>query len=228
MAFTPFPLLCSILSCSLSLCWKLRPTPRPQRMQRSGRVPCQPSPVRQLGSVRGQRSTSNTVGHYHTRTPSSSLFLPSPSVPVSPFPLSLCVSLSLPCFNPEGSGTFLHWLQALDSDVANNQDVKEVFKDVTASMQCAMVESATNREWMRLVGRDHDVYWWTTKVVLNLCGMHHKIRSCRINGPFNAVCGAEEGGHSCRRALQTRCPFSFDFIGLLSEGCHKCPCAAQI
>eukprot|EP01012_Entosiphon_sulcatum_P009332 TRINITY_DN1521_c0_g2_i1.p1 TRINITY_DN1521_c0_g2~~TRINITY_DN1521_c0_g2_i1.p1 ORF type:complete len:4962 (-),score=1074.52 TRINITY_DN1521_c0_g2_i1:73-14958(-) len=54
-------------------------------------------------------------------------------------------------------------LQALDSEMANNEDVKAVFQDVTDSMQCAVVESAQNRQWVRLVGRDHDIHWWTTK-----------------------------------------------------------------
>uniref|UniRef100_A0A7S1J653 ubiquitinyl hydrolase 1 n=1 Tax=Eutreptiella gymnastica TaxID=73025 RepID=A0A7S1J653_9EUGL len=53
-------------------------------------------------------------------------------------------------------------LKALPSDVATNCDVKTVFQDATASMQGAVVESCTNREWIRLMGRDHDVHWWHT------------------------------------------------------------------
>ena len=54
-------------------------------------------------------------------------------------------------------------LKALDSGIASNGDMNRIFPEDVSSMQCAVVQSTTNREWVRLVGRDHDVHWWHTR-----------------------------------------------------------------
>jgi hypothetical protein len=61
-------------------------------------------------------------------------------------------------------------LQAIPADIAQNQDVFDVFghlfgnnKNLLCTMQCATVEDATNRLWIRLVGQDHDVQFWRTQ-----------------------------------------------------------------
>lgn len=58
-------------------------------------------------------------------------------------------------------------LRALPSEIANSDDVFQVFghlfadnKNLLITMQCAVVEDATNRMWVRLVGQDHDVQFW--------------------------------------------------------------------
>eukprot|EP00760_Papus_ankaliazontas_P009215 PhM_4_TR13981/c0_g1_i1/m.81553 len=61
-------------------------------------------------------------------------------------------------------------LTALPSSIANDSDVFNVFataiggkKALLQSMQCAVVEEADNRSWVRLVGQDHDVQWWKSR-----------------------------------------------------------------
>ena len=51
-------------------------------------------------------------------------------------------------------------LKALDTAIASNEDVIEVFG--AASMQAATLQSAEHREWVRLVGRNCDLQWWKT------------------------------------------------------------------
>eukprot|EP01083_Nonionella_stella_P030773 84290_1 len=51
-------------------------------------------------------------------------------------------------------------LKALDRHIAQHPDCVEVFG--IQSMQCAVIESAKNREWVRLVGRHHDIAFWKT------------------------------------------------------------------
>jgi hypothetical protein len=51
-------------------------------------------------------------------------------------------------------------LKALDRAIANNEDVVEVFGQ--HSMQAATIQSTEHREWMRLIGRDHDLQFWRT------------------------------------------------------------------
>eukprot|EP01012_Entosiphon_sulcatum_P007139 TRINITY_DN13559_c0_g1_i1.p1 TRINITY_DN13559_c0_g1~~TRINITY_DN13559_c0_g1_i1.p1 ORF type:complete len:4669 (-),score=764.85 TRINITY_DN13559_c0_g1_i1:3029-17035(-) len=59
-------------------------------------------------------------------------------------------------------------LKALDSVIAGDQDVVTVFSHAArggglGTMQCATVENAMHREWIRLVGQDHDVQFWKTE-----------------------------------------------------------------
>jgi hypothetical protein len=51
-------------------------------------------------------------------------------------------------------------LRALDRTIANNPDVRLIFG--AQSMQCATVQSAEHREWVRLIGRHHDLHYWKT------------------------------------------------------------------
>ena len=51
-------------------------------------------------------------------------------------------------------------LKALDTAIASNEDVLEVFG--ASSMQAATLQSAEHREWVRLVGRSCDLQYWKT------------------------------------------------------------------
>lgn len=51
-------------------------------------------------------------------------------------------------------------LKALDRAIANDEDVVEVFGK--HSMQAATIQSTEHREWVRLIGRDHDLQFWRT------------------------------------------------------------------
>jgi len=51
-------------------------------------------------------------------------------------------------------------LKALDNVIARNPDVVEIFG--TKSMQAATIQNAENRQWVRLVGRQHDIEFWRT------------------------------------------------------------------
>lgn len=51
-------------------------------------------------------------------------------------------------------------LKALDRAIAGNEDVVEVFGK--HSMQAATIQSTEHREWVRLIGRDHDLQFWRT------------------------------------------------------------------
>lgn len=50
-----------------------------------------------------------------------------------------------------------------DSNIASDADVLQIFPEEANSMQCAVVQSAENRMWVRLVGRSHDIQWWHTE-----------------------------------------------------------------
>jgi thiol-disulfide isomerase/thioredoxin len=52
-------------------------------------------------------------------------------------------------------------LRALDDHVQADYDVQTVFR-TKISMQCAVVEQAEHRHWFRLIGRFHDIQYWTT------------------------------------------------------------------
>lgn len=51
-------------------------------------------------------------------------------------------------------------LKALDKSIAGRPDVLLIFG--SKSMQAATIETAENREWVRLIGRDHDLQFWRT------------------------------------------------------------------
>lgn len=53
-------------------------------------------------------------------------------------------------------------MQLLPKKVYNKADFIEIFGDEAQNfgMQCAVVKSTTNRQWLRLVGRRHDVQHW--------------------------------------------------------------------
>jgi hypothetical protein len=51
-------------------------------------------------------------------------------------------------------------LKALDKSIAGRPDVLQIFG--SNSMQAATIETAENREWVRLIGRDHDLQFWRT------------------------------------------------------------------
>jgi len=51
-------------------------------------------------------------------------------------------------------------LKALDKSIAGRPDVLLIFG--SHSMQAATIENAENREWVRLIGRDHDLQFWCT------------------------------------------------------------------
>ena len=51
-------------------------------------------------------------------------------------------------------------LKALSKAIAANPDVTMIFG--TKSMQAATIQNAENREWVRLVGRQHDIQYWKT------------------------------------------------------------------
>lgn len=51
-------------------------------------------------------------------------------------------------------------LKALDRAIANDEDVVTVFGK--HSMQAATIQSTEHREWVRLIGRDHDLQYWRT------------------------------------------------------------------
>lgn len=60
-------------------------------------------------------------------------------------------------------------LRAIPSEVANDASIIAVFAPLVGgrqklleSMQCAVVEDSVNRQWLRLVGQDHDVQFWKT------------------------------------------------------------------
>jgi hypothetical protein len=58
-------------------------------------------------------------------------------------------------------------LVALPSEIAGQRDVHEIFASTVGgndamlrSMQCAIVQDAENRQWVRLVGQEHDIQYW--------------------------------------------------------------------
>lgn len=60
-------------------------------------------------------------------------------------------------------------LIALPSDIAHQSDVMYVFgskvggnMNMIQSMQCAVMQDAVNRQWVRLVGQEHDIQYWRT------------------------------------------------------------------
>lgn len=62
-------------------------------------------------------------------------------------------------------GTFTMKKQAmhvLPSAIARDRDFMEIFGSSAAEfgMQCADVKLAANLDWLRLIGRHHDVFWW--------------------------------------------------------------------
>jgi len=60
-------------------------------------------------------------------------------------------------------------LKALDKSIAGRPDVLEIFG--SHSMQAATIESAEHREWVRLIGRDHDLHFWKVSVNFFFCGL---------------------------------------------------------
>eukprot|EP00755_Sulcionema_specki_P005608 Sspe_Gene.33212::Locus_16237_Transcript_1_1_Confidence_1.000_Length_12018::g.33212::m.33212 len=66
-------------------------------------------------------------------------------------------------------------LKALQTEIAEDPDLEDVFgepPEKLRTLQCATVEKATYREWIRLVGRDHDIQFWNqpdVRIVLPLC-----------------------------------------------------------
>jgi hypothetical protein len=60
-------------------------------------------------------------------------------------------------------------LRALPAEIANDANVFSVFGSLVGNkvkmlqtMQCAVVEEAVHRTWVRLVGQEHDVQFWKT------------------------------------------------------------------
>ena len=51
-------------------------------------------------------------------------------------------------------------LQALQKQIAKKQDVRHIFG--SQSMQASTVQSTEHREWVRLIGRNHDIQFWRT------------------------------------------------------------------
>jgi len=50
-------------------------------------------------------------------------------------------------------------LKALDTEIQQNGDVMEVFQ-TNGTMQCVVKESAVHRDWISMLGRDHDIHYW--------------------------------------------------------------------
>ncbi|CUF98849.1 Hypothetical protein, putative, partial [Bodo saltans] len=69
-----------------------------------------------------------------------------------------------------GSLTFkAAFLKAIPQEIATNDDVRELFDQQLRktrvnpeAMQCAVVEEASNRLWIQLVGLEHDIQFWRT------------------------------------------------------------------
>jgi hypothetical protein len=53
-------------------------------------------------------------------------------------------------------------MQVLPTEIASDPDFRHVFRNLATdlSVQCACVRKTTNRLWLRLLGRRHDVHWW--------------------------------------------------------------------